>query len=193
MVYWMIMALLLVVALGLIIAIIVTLKKNGRRQEEYEEDYDEYEEDDMDEEEELSVRLRQNRRESYESEPISVQDIQERHPHKKTKKQWKVILENLDTWEKFDFIFYDNIGIGRSRNNGEFEKFLTVKDDPRVSKVHCVIVQKEEQLYLKDIGSRNGTFLNGQRICQPTMIQRDDIISVGETKIEVKKVMRERE
>ncbi len=191
MVYWIIMGLLLAVALGLMIAIIVTLKKNGRQQDEY--DYDEDLEDYVDEEEELTARSKQNRRESNESEPISVQDIQERHPHKKTKKQWKVILENLDTWEKFDFIFYDNIGIGRSRNNGEFEKFLTVKEDPRVSKIHCAIVQKEEQLYLKDTGSRNGTFLNGQRICQPTMIQRDDIISVGETKIEVKKVMRERE
>ena len=109
------------------------------------------------------------------------------------KKQWKLILENLDTWEKFDFIFYDNIGIGRSRNSSEFERFLSVQDDPRVSKLHCAVIRKEDKLYLKDMGSRNGTYLNGRRIQQPVVIQRDDVIGVGETKIEVKKVLRERD
>lgn len=114
-------------------------------------------------------------------------------PQASKKKQWKVILENLDTWEKFNYIFYDNIGIGRSRADGEFEKFLTIKEDPRISKVHCVIIKKEEHLYLKDLGSRNGTYLNGQRISQPREIQRDDIIGIGETQIEVKKVLKERD
>ena len=74
-----------------------------------------------------------------------------------------------------------------------FERFLSVQDDPRVSKLHCAVIRKEDKLYLKDMGSRNGTYLNGRRIQQPVVIQRDDVIGVGETKIEVKKVLRERD
>ena len=48
-------------------------------------------------------------------------------------------------------------------------------------------------MYLKDMGSRNGTYLNGHRIQQPIVIQRDDVIGIGETKIEVRKVLRERD
>lgn len=56
-----------------------------------------------------------------------------------------------------------------------------------MSKLHCAVIRKEDKLYLKDMGSRNGTYLNGRRIQQPVVIQRDDVIGVGETKIEVKK------
>lgn len=187
MLYWIIMALLCAFAIGLIVSIVITLKKN--KQESYDEKpgrrgrpVDEY-----DEEEEYTqpVRRAQQRRQS--------ERVQEEMPRRNAKKQWKVILENLETWEKSSFIFYDNIGIGRSHGSGEFEKFLTLKEDPRVSKIHCAIIRKEDKLYLKDMGSRNGTFLNGKQIRQPVIIQRDDIIGIGETKIEVQKVLRERD
>lgn len=207
MVYWIIMALLLAVALGLIIAIVVTLKKSGRRQDEYEADYEDEYEDEYEEGYDEEAYSGQRRRPQSHQEVRGAetgnrrgQDVPERSHEggpeprrKKPGRQWKVILENLDTWEKFEFTFYENVGIGRSRSDGEFEKFLTVKEDPRVSKVHCAIVRKEDQLYLKDAGSRNGTYLNGQRLYQPAEIQRDDVIGIGETKIEVKKVLRERE
>lgn len=193
MIYWIIIAVLFAIAIGLIVAIVVTLKSTGKRERDiYDEDYSYEREDDIEAEEDYPQRGRAQRRsrtvrESYEPEQ------EEEVPRRNTKKQWKIILENLDTWEKSSYIFYDNIGIGRSRSDSEFEKFLAVRDDPRVSKVHCVIIRKENKLYLKDMGSRNGTFLNGQRIHQPVVIQREDVIGVGGTKIEVKKVLRERD
>ena len=50
-----------------------------------------------------------------------------------------------------------------------------------------------DQLYLKDEGSRNGTYLNGERIDRPVVIQRDDIIGIGETRLEVQRILRESE
>lgn len=182
--YWIVVALLIATAAGLIAAIFISIKKNKQSDSGYDEEYDRkmYAEDQT---------QRRQRRPREETAPVRVRS--EERPRRKPKKQWKVILENLDTWEKFTYIFYDNIGIGRARNCEEFEKFLTVQDDPRVSKVHCVIIRKGEKLYLKDLGSRNGTYLNGQQIQQPVVIQRDDVIGVGETQIELQKVLRERD
>lgn len=204
--YMIIMGVLVAVAILLFVVIIVTLVKSRKDQDDYdyEDDYDDddYDEDDYDEddyddeydEEDMPSRRRSRQRGGQDIQPIPqhrpAPEPQRRAP---VKKQWKVILENLDTWEKFTFIFYDNIGIGRSKGNQEFEKYLSVQDDPRISKLHCAIIRKDDMLYLKDMGSRNGTYLNGKRIRQPIVIQKDDVIGLGGTKIEIKKVLRERD
>lgn len=194
MLYWIIMAALILVALVLIAAIVICLKKGTRRQADYEDEYDDYGDEDEygdeSEEEPYPEPVRMRRRNSRDTEPVNVQEPEP--PRKSARKQWRVLLENLETWEKFSYTFYDDIGIGRSRNDAQFEKFLVVREDPRVSKVHCAIMRKDDKLYLKDMGSRNGTFLNGHRIQHPVVIQRDDVIGIGETRIEVKKVLRER-
>ncbi len=201
--HWIVMGILIFVAVVLIVLIVAALAKSKKTQDGY--DYDEEYEDDLEEDDyEYEEEYRQSRRvkeagqrgeapEQTTPFPAAGEREQEMKGKGPVKKQWKLILENLDTWEKFDFIFYDNIGIGRSRNSSEFERFLSVQDDPRVSKLHCAIIRKEDKLYLKDMGSRNGTYLNGRRIQQPIVIQRDDVIGIGETKIEIRKVLRERD
>ena len=42
----------------------------------------------------------------------------------KKRRQWKIILEDLDTWQKYSFIFYDEVGIGRAKRNDNYEKYL---------------------------------------------------------------------
>ena len=121
------------------------------------------------------------------------EDPDERKPRRKKKRQWKIILEDIDSWEKFSFVFYDTVGIGRDREGKMYEKYLPLTEDKRVSKAHCVIVRRGDQLFLKDEGSRNGTFLNGQRIEEPVTLQKDDIIGVGGTRLEVQRVLRESE
>ena len=74
-----------------------------------------------------------------------------------------------------------------------YEKYLPIIGDGRVSKLHCAIIHRGDKLYLKDEGSRNGTYLNGERIDRPVVIQRDDIIGIGETRLEVQRILRESE
>lgn len=189
--YLMIMGALIAVALILIIIIVVVLVK-GRKVDDYEDEYDEDEEDDYDEEEEYEQpRRRRPARQEQRQEPVRARETPQRKAP--VKKQWKLILENLETWEKYTFIFYDNIGIGRGRRTPEFEKYISIQDDPRISKLHCAIIRNEDKLYLKDMDSRNGTYLNGKQIHRPVVIQRDDVIGIGETKIEIKKILRERD
>lgn len=118
--------------------------------------------------------------------------IQRRRSSKK-RRQWKIILEDLDTWQKYSFIFYDEVGIGRAKRNDNYEKYLPLHEDGRVSKQHCVIIQRGDCLYLMDDGSKNGTYLNGILVDRPTEIQREDVIGVGETRLEILRILRESE
>jgi adenylate cyclase len=57
--------------------------------------------------------------------------------------------------------------------------------DPCASRNHVMIQQMEfGNYYLIDLGSRNGTFLNGQRITFPAALKNGDLITIGETAIE---------
>ena len=88
-------------------------------------------------------------------------------------------------------MFYDNVGIGRAKKNDSYEKYLSLNEDGRVSKQHCVILHRGDSLYLMDDGSRNGTYLNGIQIDRPAEIQREDVIGVGETRLEILRILRE--
>jgi len=52
--------------------------------------------------------------------------------------------------------------------------------DERVSRRHAIIqAQGQNEFWLVDFGSRNGTYLNGQRIIQPTRLQHGDVLRIG--------------
>ena len=67
------------------------------------------------------------------------------------------------------------LSIGRSR-----EADIPLLDD-RVSRVHCGIRLSEGEFYLKDLKSRNGTFVNGQRVEDTVKLKPGDRIQVGST------------
>jgi len=53
--------------------------------------------------------------------------------------------------------------------------------DLDVSSRHAAIIRKAEGFVLQDLGSRNGTFLNGKRITADTPLQDGDVIAFGAT------------
>lgn len=48
-----------------------------------------------------------------------------------------------------------------------------------VSRQHCEIYEYEGQIAIRDLGSSNGTVVNGQRIDGPTFISAEDEVTVG--------------
>ena len=67
------------------------------------------------------------------------------------------------------------ISIGRSR-----EADIPLLDD-KVSRVHCGIRLSDGEFYLKDLKSRNGVFVNGQRVEDTVKLKVGDRIQVGST------------
>lgn len=65
--------------------------------------------------------------------------------------------------------------IGRAPDN------RIILHDGKVSRRHAIIhSQGENEFWLVDLGSSNGTFLNGHRVFQPTKLNDRDQIQIGE-------------
>ena len=53
-------------------------------------------------------------------------------------------------------------------------------NSPSVSRRHARIVQHNGQFYIEDLGSSNGTFVNGERVQQSTALHNGDKIALGQ-------------
>ena len=58
-------------------------------------------------------------------------------------------------------------------------------DDPEISRSHAVFGVTPDGLEIHDLGSLNGTWVNGERITSPTLLTSGDVIKIGTTQIEV--------
>lgn len=67
-----------------------------------------------------------------------------------------------------------NCALGRAVGND------VVLVDDRVSRRHATIhAQGGNEFWLVDLGSRNGTYLNGRRVSQPSLLRDRDVIQIG--------------
>jgi serine phosphatase RsbU (regulator of sigma subunit) len=65
------------------------------------------------------------------------------------------------------------LGIGRSSRHA-----IHIPDGT-VSKDHAEIVSRAGQFYLRDLGSRNGTRVNGREAREPTLLEAGDQVEIG--------------
>ena len=59
-------------------------------------------------------------------------------------------------------------------------------DDPYASEFHLRITRRRGKLSASDLGSENGTYLNGRRLRNPVDLARGDALQVGRTVLEVR-------
>ncbi len=53
--------------------------------------------------------------------------------------------------------------------------------DPEVSRRHVRFFMRDDNIVVEDLGSTNGTFLNGERISSPQQLRPGDVITLGES------------
>ena len=64
---------------------------------------------------------------------------------------------------------------------------ITLADDSYVSQIHARIFRRDGRLYVEDLNSTNGTFLNRKKLTSPVALRGGDRIQVGGTVLEVAK------
>lgn len=55
--------------------------------------------------------------------------------------------------------------------------------DPRVSRRHARVERTSDGVVVEDLGSTNGTYVNGARIASPIRVVAGDVIAVGDTEL----------
>jgi len=56
-----------------------------------------------------------------------------------------------------------------------------VIQDLKASRRHCQLTRKESGFLLEDLGSRNGTLVNGTKITQPMLLKVNQTFQIGDT------------
>ncbi|MGI8684081.1 MAG: FHA domain-containing protein [Acidimicrobiales bacterium] len=64
---------------------------------------------------------------------------------------------------------------------------VAMPDDSYASQLHARIFRKDGRLWLEDLGSTNGTYLNAKAVTSPVALRRGDRVQVGRTVLEVTK------
>ena len=62
---------------------------------------------------------------------------------------------------------------------------VSLPEDSTVSQNHARIQRRDGRLWLEDLGSTNGTYLNSNVVTSPALLHKGDRIQVGRTVLEV--------
>ena len=74
---------------------------------------------------------------------------------------------------------FEVVTIGRHRDN------VITLEDPQVSRHHAEISMQGGRWVIQDLESANGTFVNGQRVVAPRLLNHGDMVRVGQSSFQV--------
>lgn len=83
-------------------------------------------------------------------------------------------------YEGRTFDLDDELTVGRSPGCG-----VPTTYDAYSSTLHARLFRRGDQLWVEDLDSTNGTFVNSERITKPTRLGKGDLLQVGATVFEV--------
>jgi pSer/pThr/pTyr-binding forkhead associated (FHA) protein len=90
----------------------------------------------------------------------------------------RVVEPSAHQGQSFDLD--DELTIGRSPGCG-----VPMPDDIYASTLHARIYRQKDQLWVEDLGSTNGTYVNSEKISQARRLGKGDMLQTGSTVFEV--------
>ena len=166
---------------ALLLALLLLLITRRRRKSVWDDDFDYWKQNENDRRQKDTDEEREQREMTY----------MEEHPDSHngdTVGMWdnigggsgkNIILNGIDNNSHYDFVLRYETLIGRD------SLCTVVLKDKKVSRKHCQLIAREEELYIEDMGSKNGTFVNGERVIGEMPIHSGDILKVGDTSFKV--------
>ncbi len=110
------------------------------------------------------------------------QERQADRPEKASARRKNLFLRVLEPEEHKGEVFDldDELTIGRAPTCG-----ISTPEDIYASTLHARVFRHNDQLWVEDLGSTNGTYLNSERIAQAQRLAKGDVLQVGSTVFEV--------
>jgi hypothetical protein len=103
-------------------------------------------------------------------------------PQPRPPRRKQLLLEVIEPPDRAGQMFDldEELTVGRSPGCG-----VPTTYDAYSSTVHARLFRRGDQLWVEDLGSTNGTFVNSERIAKSTKLGRGDLLQVGATVFEV--------
>ena len=113
--------------------------------------------------------------ESFVLAPSAAAGLQASRPGMHSGRLVVVTSPDLDEGEDFE-LNSAQLTIGRGDQND-----IAISTDEYASARHARFEPRQDGVWVQDLGSTNGTYLNGTRLERPRRLSRGDIVRVGET------------
>jgi hypothetical protein len=81
-----------------------------------------------------------------------------------------------------EFALGEELTVGRAGGCG-----VSLPDDTFVSQLHARVFRRDGSLYVEDLGSTNGTYLNKKKVTAAVPLRKGDKLQIGRTTMEVRK------
>lgn len=92
----------------------------------------------------------------------------------------ELVMVRTDTQVGATITVTDAVVLGRSPDAD------VLLDDPYASMFHLRLTMDGDTMSLADLGTTNGTYVNGRRVTNPVVLNAGDSVQVGKTIMEVK-------
>ena len=103
-----------------------------------------------------------------------------RRPTRVSRRGSRLVFVRSESQAGMNFAVADSVVLGKSPDAD------VPIDDPYASEFHLRITRRRGKLSASDLGSENGTYLNGRRLRNPVDLDRGDALQVGRTVLEVR-------
>ncbi len=94
----------------------------------------------------------------------------------------KLVVVSPDDMKGTEFPIGGEATVGRAGGCA-----VLLSADTFVSQLHARVFRRDGSIFVEDLGSTNGTFLNGKKVSAPVSIRTGDTIQFGRTTLEVRK------
>jgi pSer/pThr/pTyr-binding forkhead associated (FHA) protein len=100
-------------------------------------------------------------------------------PAVKARRSWRLLVVEPPATSGRTFDVDGELTIGRAAGCG-----VSLPDDTFVSSVHARVYESDGDIFVEDLGSTNGTLVNGAPLTAATQLRKGDRIQVGQTVLE---------
>lgn len=94
--------------------------------------------------------------------------------------RWSLVVHQPEALRGTTVAMQQEITIGRGGGCA-----IALANDTFVSTVHARVAPRGSDLWIEDLGSTNGTYINAAQITEPRKLKRGDRIHIGSSEIEV--------
>ena len=94
----------------------------------------------------------------------------------------KLVINEPAELHGVEFPLADEMTVGRAAGCG-----VALPDDTFVSQLHARVFRRDGDFYIEDLGSTNGTYLNGKKVSAASVMRKGDRVQVGRTSMELQK------